>query len=70
MLIYCRNPFPVDISLPESQPSVIYAAVDSSNKRPAGGVGQNDAMYGNLLRCEDQKGVRNPERQQVDPSIQ
>ena len=60
MLIYCRNPFPVDISLPESQPSVIYAAVDSSDRRPAGGVGQNDVMYGNLVRCEDQKGVRNP----------
>ena len=69
MLVYCRsiNPFPVDISIPESQPSVIYAAVDRSDRRPAGGVGQNDVMYGNLLRCEDQKGVRNPERQQVHP---
>ena len=78
MLVYCRygvkhnpiNPLPVDIALPESQPSVIYAAVDSSNRRPAGGVGQNDVMYGNLLRCEDQEGVRNPERQQVHPGTE
>ena len=72
ILVYCRsiNPFPVDISLPESQPSVIYSAVDSSDRRSAGGVGQNDVMYGNLLRCEDQEGVRNPERQQVHPGTE
>ena len=44
--------------------------MDSSNRRPAGGVGPNDVMYGNLLRCEDQKGVRNPERQQMHPGTE
>ena len=44
--------------------------MDRSDRRPAGDVGQNDVMYGNILRCEDKKGVRNQESQQVYPGTE